>query len=80
MGILSAILRCTTQGVVGIFLVQPVILIQHAGSGYFQRGNTAKQIPQTFEMVLHLTSATHDVASGRIIDTITGTACDIHCL
>ena len=35
--------------------VQPVILIQHRCSRRFQRWNASEQIPQTLEMVFHLT-------------------------
>ena len=60
-------------------LIQPVIFIQYGCTWFFQRWNTVEQIPQTFKMVLHLTATSHNVASGRIKNTVTGTACDIHC-
>ena len=37
-----------------------------------------EQIPQALEVVFHLTAASHDVAAGRIVDTVAGTAGDVH--
>ena len=79
MCILSLFYRSTAQRIVRIMLIQPVIFIQHGCTRFFQRWNTVEQIPQTFEMILHLTSASHNISSGRIKNTITGTTCDIHC-
>ena len=38
------------------------------------------QIPETFEMVFHFTSASHDIAAGRIEDAVAGTAGNVHSL
>ena len=61
-------------------LVQPVILIQYRCAWFLQRRNAVEQIPEALEMVLHLTSASHYVASHWIEDTVTCTACNVHCL
>ena len=37
-----------------------------------------EQIPQALEVVFHLTAASHDIAAGRIVDTVAGTAGDVH--
>ena len=39
MSILSALLGCTAQRVVGIMLVQPIVLIQHRDTGRFDGGH-----------------------------------------
>ena len=79
MSILTTIYRCSTQGIIRILLIQPVILIQNGYSRCFNRRYAMEQIPQTFEMVLHLTTTTHYITSCRIKNTITCTACNIHC-
>lgn len=79
MGIFSAIDSCPAKRVIRIVLVQPVKLIQNGCIRHFQRRDTAEQIPQTFEMIFHLTSSAHHVTSGRIEDTVTCASCNIHC-
>ena len=76
--ILAALLCGTAQGIVRVFLVQPVILVQNGDARRLNRRNAAEQIPQTLKMVLHLTSAAHHISSGRIIDTVAGASCNVH--
>ena len=57
LGILAAVDGGTAEGLVGVLLIQPVILVQHAGTLGLQRGDGAEQIPHDFEMVVHLTAA-----------------------
>ena len=78
MCILSTIDGCTAERIVRIVLVQPVELVQNRSTRFFKRRNTAEKIPQALEMVFHLTTATHDISSGRIKDSIAGTAGNIH--
>ena len=78
MGILSTVDGCTAERIVRVVLVQPVELVQNRSTRFFKRRNTAEKIPQALEMVFHLTTATHDIASGRIKDSIAGTAGNIH--
>ena len=78
MRILAALLCGTAQGIVRVFLVQPVILVQNGDARRLNRRNAAEQIPQTLKMVLHLTSAAHHISSGRIIDTVAGASCNVH--
>lgn len=59
-------------------LIQPVKFIQYRCSRNFKGWNTVEQIPQTFEMILHFTTAAHDIATARIEDTVTGPACNVH--
>ena len=59
--------------------VEPVIFIQYRNTRCFNRRNTAEQIPQTFKMIFHFTSSTHYITAGRIVDSITCTAGNIHC-
>ena len=78
MGILSTVHCCTTQRIVRIMFVQPIIFIQHRCIRYFQRRNTSEQVPQTFKMILHLAAATHDIAPGRVVNTVTCTSRNVH--
>ena len=50
------------QGIVRVFLVQPVILVQNGDARRLNRRNAAEQIPQTLKMVLYLTSAAHHIS------------------
>ena len=58
--------------------VQPVIFIQYGNTRCFNRRNAAEQIPETLEMVFHFTSASHDIAAGRIEDAVAGATGDVH--
>ena len=78
MGILSPVHGCTAQRIVGIMFVQPIVFIQYRCIRHFQRRNASEQIPQTFKMILHLAAATHDIASGGIVNTVTGTSRNVH--
>ena len=62
MGILAAVDGGTAQGEVGVLLVQPVILVQHAGTLGLQRGDGVQQIPHDLEVVVHLAAAAHHIA------------------
>ena len=73
VGILAAVDGGTAEGLVGVLLVQPVILVQHAGSLGLQRGDGAEQIPHDLEMVVHLTAAAHDIAD-IVLVAVAGTA------
>ena len=78
VGILSTVDGCTAERIVRVVLVQPVELVQNRSTRFFKGRNTAEKIPQALEMVFHLTTATHDIASGRIKDSIAGTSGNIH--
>ena len=73
VGILAAVDGSTAEGLVGVLLVQPVILVQHAGSLGLQRGDGAEQVPHDLEMVVHLTAAAHDIAD-IVLVAVAGTA------
>ena len=73
VGILAALLGRTAERLIGILLVQPVILIQHAGPLGFQRGDGAQQVPHDLEVVVHLAAAAHDITD-VILVAVTGTA------
>ena len=60
-------------------LVQPVVLIQYRCTWFLQRWNAVEKIPETFEVVLHLTAASHYVSSHRIKNTVACAACNVHC-
>ena len=76
VGILAPVHGGPTEGVVGVFLVQPVILIQNADTLGFNRGDRAVQVPHDLEMVVHLPTAPHDVAHVLELPAVAGTARD----
>ena len=78
MGVLAPVDRGAAEGVIGVMLVEPVELIQYRGTGLFQRGDGAEQVPQALKMVLHLPAAPHDIAPGGVADAVAGAAGDIH--
>ena len=80
MCIFTSVYSCPAKRIIRIMLVKPVIFIKYRNSRSLNRRNTSEQIPQTFEMILHLSSATHYITSCRIINSITCTACNIHSL
>ena len=73
MGILAALFGGTAEGLVGVFLVQPVILIQNAGPLRLQRRDGAQQIPHDLEVVVHLAAAAHHIADVVLV-AVAGTA------
>ena len=80
MGVLAPFLRGPAEGVVGIVLIEPVKFIQHRCSRFFQRGDAAEEVPEAFEMVLHLPATPHDVAPVGIVDAVAGASCNVHSL
>ena len=78
MSVLAAVNGRTAERIVGVMLVQPVILVQNGSARFLKGRNAAEQIPQTLEMVLHLTAAAHHITSGRIKNTVAGAAGNIH--
>ena len=73
VGVLAAVDRRAAEGVVGVGLVQPVILVQHTGSLGLQRRDGAEQIPHDLEVVVHLTAAPHHIAHVVLV-AVAGTA------
>ena len=73
VSILAAVDGGTAQGKVGILLVQPVVLVQHAGTLGLQRGDGVQHIPHNFEVVVHLAAAAHHIAD-IVLVAIAGTA------
>ena len=67
VGVLPALFGGAAEGLVGVFLVQPVILIEDAGPFRFQRGDGAQQIPHDLEVVVHLAAAAHHIADVVLI-------------
>ena len=73
VGVLAPVHGSAAEGIVGVGLVQPVILVQHTGSLRFQRRDGAEQIPHDLEVVVHLTSAPHHIADVVLV-AVAGTA------
>ena len=78
MSIFAAVYGCTAERIVRIMFVQPVVFIQNGNTRCLNGRNAAEQIPEAFEVVFHLTAASHDVAACRIEDTVAGTAGNVH--
>ena len=62
-GRLPLFFRYPAEGIIGISLIKPVKFIQHRGPRRIKRRDGSKQIPQAFKMILHLTSAAHNISS-----------------
>ena len=78
VSVLAAVNGRTAERIVGVMLVQPVILVQNGSARFLKGRNAAEQIPQALEMILHLTAAAHHITSGRIKNTVTGAAGNVH--
>ena len=76
MGVLPPVFRGAAERVVGVCLVQPVVLIQHACALGLKRRDGAEQIPHDFKMVIHLPAAPHHITDAGVLAAITGTSGD----
>ena len=74
VGILTLVDCCTAEGVVRVFLIQPVVFVQNTDPFRLDGRNGAEQIPHDLEMVIHLSSAAHDIAYIRVLPAIACTA------
>ena len=74
MRILALLFRDAAQGIVRIRLIELVVFREDRLSGIVDRRNRAEQIPHTFEVVVHLSAAAHDVAAALIIEAIARSA------
>ena len=68
--VLAPVDRGAAQRVVGVVLVEPVVLVQHADAFRLNGGNGVEQIPHDFEMVVHFTAAAHHVADILILPAV----------
>ena len=80
VGVLAPLLGDAAEGIVGVMLVEPVVLIQNGDLGIFDGGDAAEQIPQTFKVVLHLPAAPDDKALVNVQNTVAGAAGHRHVL
>ncbi len=78
MGILAAVLRCTAQGSSSGLFCSASNTHQERKHQVSQWKECCGTDPRGIEVVFHLTAASHDVAAGRIVDTVAGTAGDVH--
>ena len=78
VGVLPSVYGGTTERVVRVLLVQPVVFVQHRHTRRLDGRNAAEQIPQALEMVLHLPAAAHHITSGGIVDAVAGAARYVH--
>ena len=74
MGVLTAVNGGAAQGVVGVLLVEPVVLVQNADTLRFDGGDGTEQVPHDLEMVVHLAAAAHDVAQVLELIAVAGAA------
>ena len=79
MSVLPTVNGCTAQRIIGVMLIQPVKFVQNRSTWLFEGRNAVEKIPETFEVILHLTAASHYVSSHRIKNTIACAACNVHC-
>ena len=80
MGVLAPFLGDAAERVVGVVLVEPVVFVQNRDLGIFDGGDAAEQIPETFEVVLHLAPAADDEALVNVQNAVAGTAGHRHIL
>ena len=74
MGVLATVHRGPAQGVIGVGLVEPVVLVQHADTLRLNGGDGVEQIPHDLEVVVHLTAAPHDIADVLELPAVAGAA------
>ena len=80
MGILAALDGGPAQGVVGVVLVQPVVLIQHGHIGGLDAGHIPEHIPHDLKMVVHFPAAAHIEALGNVLAAIAAAAGQVQLL
>ena len=69
VGVLTALFGGAAEGVVGVFLVEPVVLVEHAHALGLDGGDGAEQVPHDLEMVVHLAAAAHHIA--EVLELVT---------
>ena len=62
--------------IIGVFLVQPVILVENTDSFCLNRWNGTEQIPHYLKMVIHFATAAHDITDLRVVPSVAGTTSD----
>ena len=70
VGVLPLLFRHAAQREVGVGLVEAVILREDGLPGVDDGGDGPEQVPHAFEVVVHLSSAAHDVAARGVIDAV----------
>ena len=70
----AARLGGAAQRIVGIFLVEPVILVKYGNAFRLDGRNGAEQIPHHLEMVVHLAAAAHHIADAGNVRAVAGAA------
>ena len=62
MRVLTTVDGCAAEGIVRVFLVQPIILVKDAYALGFNGRDGVEQIPHDLEMIVHLAATAHDIA------------------
>ncbi len=62
MRVLAAVHGRAAEGRIRVFLVEPVVFVQHALTHMLEGRDIVQQIPHDLEMVVHLTAAAHHIA------------------
>ena len=62
MRVLAAVHGRAAEGRIRVFLVEPVVFVQHALTLMLEGRDIVQQIPHDLEMVVHLTAAAHHIA------------------
>ena len=73
-GVFAPVDRRAAQGVVGVLLVQPVVVIEDAHALVLDGGYGAEQVPHHLEVVVHLAPAAHGEADLGIFPSVAGSA------
>ena len=76
VGVLPPVDRGPHEGVVGIPLVEPVVLVQDGHALGLDGRDGAEQIPHDLEVVVHLPAAPHDIAQSLVVPAVAGAAGD----
>ena len=74
MGILPAVHSGPAEGIVGVLLVEPIVLVQNADPFCLNGGNGAEEIPHDLKVVIHFPTAAHDIAHILKLPSIAGAA------
>ena len=80
MGIFAALLRSSTERVVRIVLVEPVVLIKYRDARCFNGWNVSEHIPHALKVVVHLAATAHVETLAYIFAAVAASACKLKLL
>ena len=77
VGVLAAVYGGAAQGIVGVVLIEPVVLIQDGNIRRFDGGHIPEDIPHHLKVVIHFAAAAHIKALGDILAAIAAAASQV---